>query len=73
MAKRKNPLIEQEKRKQQQEDLVRKAQGIDKIKKKKLTLLLPEDDISTVKKMAIDQQTSVSAMMHAWIKANTDN
>ena len=71
MAKKINPLLEQEQRKQQQEELVKQAQGIEPIKKTKLTLLLAEEDISKAKKLAIDKHTSVSALVHEWIQANT--
>ena len=68
MAKRVNPLLEQEQRKAQQEQLVKQAQGIEQAKKTKLTLLLTEDDIAKVKKIAIDRKTSVSVMVSEWIQ-----
>lgn len=67
MSKKVNPLLEQEKRKAQQEALVKQAQGIEKAKKTKLTLSLTEDDIMSVKKMALEQRTSVSELVHNWI------
>ncbi len=68
MTKRVNPLLEQEQRKAQQEQLVKQAQGIEQAKKTKLTLTLTEDDISKVKKVAIDRKTSVSVMVSEWIQ-----
>lgn len=74
MPKKTNPLLEQEQRRAQQEMLVKQAQEIKKqVKKTKLTLLLPEEDIAAVKKIAIDKKTSVSAMVHEWIVATTDS
>ena len=67
MSKKVNPLLEQEKRKAQQEALVKQAQGIEKARKTKLTLSLTEDDIMAVKKMALEQRTSVSELVHNWI------
>ena len=72
MARKTNPLLEQEQRKAQQEMLVKQAQGIEQAKKTKLTLLLSEDDISKVKKIAIDRKTSVSVMVSEWIGTLTE-
>ena len=71
MAKRMNPLLEQEQRKAQQEQLVKQAQGIEQVKKTKLTLLLTEDDILKAKKIALERKTSVSAMVSEWINSIT--
>lgn len=67
MARKTNPLLEQEQRKAQQEQLVKQAQGIEQAKKTKLTLLLSEDDIYKVKKIALARKTSVSVMVSEWI------
>ena len=69
-GKRVNPLMEQEKRKAEMDKLVKQAQGIESSKKTKLTLSMSEEDINTVKKLAIDRKTSVSALFHEWIVAN---
>lgn len=71
MARKKNPLIEQEQRKAQQEQLVKQAQAIateeKQQRKTKLTLSLADEDITAVKKMAIDRKTTVSGLIHEWI------
>lgn len=71
-GKRVNPLMEQEKRKAEMDKLVKQAQGIESSKKTKLTLSMSEEDINTVKKLAIDRKTSVSALFHEWIVANAE-
>ena len=74
-TKRSNPLMEQERRKAQQEELVKQAQVIAEqeagAKKCKLTLSMPEADIAILKKMAIDQKTTVSGLIHTWIASHT--
>ena len=71
-GKRVNPLMEQEKRNAEMDKLVKQAQGIESSKKTKLTLSMSEEDINMVKKLAIDRKTSVSALFHEWIVANTE-
>ena len=71
-TKKVNPLMEQEKRKTEMDKLVKQAQGIEASKKTKLTLSMTEEDVATVKKMAIDRKTSVSGLLHEWIMANMD-
>ena len=71
-GKRVNPLMEQEKRKAEMDKLVKQAQSIESSKKTKLTLSMSEEDINTVKKLAIDRKTSVSALFHEWIVANAE-
>jgi hypothetical protein len=70
--KRTNPLIDQAKRKEEMDQLVKKAQGIPSTKKQHLTLSMTEDDIAIIKKMAIDQKTTVSGLLHQWILENKD-
>lgn len=71
MPKKTNPLLEQEKRREEMEQLVQKAMTTeapeDNPQKTKLTLLLPIDDIAKIKKIAIDRRTSVSGLIHEWI------
>lgn len=70
MAKKTNPLLEQERRKSEMEQLVKQAQGIESEEKKtKLTIMLTPSDIAKIKKIAIDRGTSVSSMVHDWIAA----
>lgn len=71
-GKRVNPLMEQEKRKAEMDQLVKQAQGIESSKKTKLTLSMSEEDINMIKKLAIDRKTSVSALFHEWIVANAE-
>jgi hypothetical protein len=67
MAKRINPLLEQEQRKAQQEQLVKQAQSMEKLKKTKMTIMLTEDEIIKAKRVALERKTSVSEMGSEWI------
>ena len=67
MVKRVNPLLEQEQRKAQQEQLVKQAQSMEKLKKTKMTIMLTEDEIIKAKRVALERKTSVSEMVSEWI------
>ena len=75
-TKKVNPLMEQEKMKAEMDKLVKQAQGIEEDEADAFydgrRCCYSQEDVATVKKMAIDRNTSVSGLLHEWIMATMD-
>ena len=71
MAKeRVNPLLAQEKRKNELEKLKQQAMDTNSVvtdKRVKMTLSMSQDDSNKLKKLAIDEGKSVSALVREWL------
>lgn len=71
MAKeRVNPLLAQEKRKNELEKLKQQAMNTNSVvtdKRVKMTLSMSQDDSNKLKKLAIDEGKSVSALVREWL------
>ena len=71
MAKeRVNPLLAQEKRKNELEKLNQQAMNTNSVatdKRVKMTLSMSQDDSNKLKKLAIDEGKSVSALVREWL------
>ena len=71
MAKeRVNPLLAQEKRKNELEKLKQQAMNTNSVatdKRVKMTLSMSQDDSNKLKRLAIDEGKSVSALVREWL------
>lgn len=71
MAKeRVNPLLAQEKRKNELEKLKQQAMNTNSVatdKRVKMTLSMSQNDSNKLKKLAIDEGKSVSALVREWL------